>query len=145
MEKSRSRTEKDAKVSTKGEYERSHPALSVRLTEGEMGKLKSIAEKSGRKVTDLVKAGAGIGAAMTDRAYKEGLKKGFSEGFEKAKQKYVVYTMCAACLKQIPITDGEMSGEAGDLYFNNYTCLHEGCQLPKNEMGDEVRRFNKEE
>jgi flagellar biosynthesis/type III secretory pathway protein FliH len=94
MEKSRSRaqenTRENATVNAKGKYETSHPVLSLRLTAGEMTKLKSAADKTGRKLTDIVKEGAGLGATTTDRAYQQGFKQGYREGFEAAKQKYAV-------------------------------------------------------
>lgn len=149
MEKSRSRaqenTRENATVNAKGKYETSHPVLSLRLTAGEMTKLKSAADKTGRKLTDIVKEGAGLGATTTDRAYQQGFKQGYREGFEEAKQKYAVYATCIVCGDSTPITDEKRRDNAGELYNYEYTCVHEGCQLPKDQAVVRVRRFKKEE
>ncbi len=145
MKEASGETQKDIKARMRKEYERSNPVLSIRLTENEMIKLKSVADKTGRKISEIVKAGMGLGAATTDQAYKKGLKKGFDKGFQKAREKYAVYATCMTCYDGIPITDDEMRDEAGLLYSNEYTCLHESCGLPKERTGVEVRWFRKEE
>jgi len=149
MEKSRNRTRENtrenATAHAKGKYERSHPVLSLRLSEEEMAKLKSAADRTGRKITDIVKAGAGVGAATTDQAYHEGFRKGFSEGFEEAKHKYAVYATCIVCGDSTPITGEKRRDEAGELYNCEHTCVHEDCRLTKDRMAGTVRRFKEEE
>jgi len=110
-----------------------------------MEKLRSIAGKTGYTITDVVKAGASLGTATTKQAYKKGFKKGYDEGFQKARDRYAVFAICITYSDTIALTDEEMRDEAGQLYSNEYTCCHDGCMLPKERTGVEVRRFKKEE
>lgn len=145
MNETCSKTKKISKAGQKNDDNEPCQTMSVRLKASEMAKLRSVADKTGRTITDIVKAGSGLGSTTTDQAYRKGFKEGFDEGFQEARDKYAVYAMCAKCLNGIAITDDEMRDEAGLLYSNEYTCYHEDCGVPKERTGDELRRFKKEE
>ena len=143
MKEAKGGTPKDTRASMRKEDERSNSVLSVRLTGSEMTKLKSVAEKTGRKISDIVKMGAGLGAGLTDQAYKKGFKNGHDEGFQEAKDMYAVYAICMKCHDGIAITDEEMRDETGLLFSNQFTCYHEDCGIPKERTGEELRRLRK--
>ncbi len=140
-----SKTKNSAKVDQKNDNEGPCQSVSVRLKASEMTQLRSVAEKTGRTITDLVKAGAGIGAALTDLVYKKGFKEGHDKGIQEAKDMYAVHAMCANCHDGIAITNDEMRDEAGLLYTNEFTCYHEECGIPRERTGVELRKFRKEE
>jgi len=145
MSETGNKTKKTSKADQKNDDEGPCQTISVRLKASELATLRLAAKRTGRTITEIVKSGAGIGATLTDQAYKRGFKNGHSEGRQEAKDEYAVYAMCLKCYDGIAITDDEMRNEAGLLYTNEFSCYHEECGIPKERTGGKLRRFKKEE
>ena len=118
---------------SKKRYDQRHPVVSFRVSKETYDQFKDLLEKEKKSIGQFFREALEV----EERNYKEARRR----GYKAAKEKYAVYAWCSSCLNGMPITDDDMKDEAGLLYSNEFTLLHDDCRLPEDMDPELVRRF----
>lgn len=104
-------------------YEKSHPALSIRVNQEVRQQIKDYQAKTGKSVADILKEAVGV----QNGNYELAELNGHEEGFQDAKEKYCVTFPCSVCGEEIEIASDKMR-QAVRGYMIKHCWGHSACK-----------------
>lgn len=120
----------------KTRYDNSHPVISFRASREEYDRLKALLAKEDKSIGEFFREALG----SEERGYKEAFNRGYGQGFNKAKERWVAIT-CVSCCQPIFIDDELAQEMANEM---PYTFLHDGCPAPSGTDKENIKRFKLE-
>lgn len=94
---------------------------------------------SGKSHGEIMREAVQLEAGKSDAIY----RRGYRDGFHKAKEKYIVKVWCNACGEPIAVISDDMALKVGDAVAQTYNWYHRGCK-PVEVPDDECEPFEKE-
>lgn len=123
----------------KKRYDRKKPVVSFRVSREQLEKLNGLIRGSGMTRGRFLRGALDLQLEKKDRIY----RKGYREGFGKAKEKYTTHICCKGCGDPIPMVGGDdmeqLLCHAADEVLNVY---HKDCR-PPNLPEDACLLFNR--
>jgi hypothetical protein len=115
MSRSKSRTQSKKRVPPpRIRYEKSHPTVSIRISEEMRRKLAELKDEHGLSLGEVLRIGIQIAQPDLDYAYDRGLQ----EGYEIARAEYEVTFRCSRCgRRHLSITDEKTKEAASDFLY----------------------------
>lgn len=102
-------------------YEQSHPTVSFRVSKDLYDRLQAVKEAEGKSTADVLKVGVGL---LEVKVSKE--KEAKKQGYEEAKNLYIVTYPCEICGKTIVVMSTKQK-EAIRRYMLKYGWGHADC------------------
>ncbi len=106
-------------------YEQSHPTVSARLPVEDRDKLLTALKEMNASLADALKFIAGEFELNNDQVR----RKGYEEGYAKAKKRYMITYPCPGCGELIAIIDPELKGLVGE-FMKEHGWPHPDCCPP---------------
>jgi hypothetical protein len=89
-------------------YEENHPTVSFRISKALHDRLDLVKKAEGKSTTDVLKVGLGlleVKVANENEARRQGLKRGYAQGYQEAASRYKVTFPCRVCRKTMEVTE----------------------------------------
>ncbi|MBI2847143.1 MAG: ribbon-helix-helix protein, CopG family [Chloroflexi bacterium] len=103
-------------------YEQANPTISVRVSRQLHERLKSLKEKSGKSVGDVVREALGV----QEKSLKGIYRRGYNKGWTDAEQRYRVDYPCSRCGGTLTI-DSDEEKQAAAMYMREQEWCHGRC------------------
>lgn len=94
-------TRKKKRTPSRIKYDKKHPIVSIRITPELDYRLKA-AKKAGRSIADILKIGLGLIEVKT-KGEPDLMVQGYNEGFEFARNMYLVTYKCSVCRGEMEV------------------------------------------
>jgi len=106
-------------------YELKRPTVSFRISKELYERLQAVKEAEGKSTTEVLKVGVGL-LEVKNRKEKEVRDQDYEEGYEEAKNLYMVTYFCEICGKTIEVMSTKQK-EAIRRYMLKYGWGHADC------------------
>lgn len=123
----------------KKRYDRKRPVVSFRASREQLAKLDELIKGSGMSKGQFLRRAFGLQLEKKDKMY----RKGFRDGYRKAKQKYTTLVCCKGCGEPIPVIGLNMEAMVDDAVNKVYNWYHKDCK-PPNVHESECELFDRE-
>ena len=78
-------------------YDKTHPTVSFRVSQEELGEIREMAKQEGKTIGDLVREALNKDVKNKKSRYRAGYTTGHNAGYRKAKKEYEIWYYCSIC------------------------------------------------
>ena len=100
-------------------YEQTHPVISVRVDRGTAGRLRDLAEESGKSLATLIKENLDLQEEKHNEAW--------SKGYDEGRKEHQIWYYCAVCGKRMNMTPRGNDHKALIEYMEEHGWGHKAC------------------
>lgn len=111
----------------KERYDLKRPVVSVRVSAKQLEKLNDLIKGTGMSKGRFIRRALDLGLEKKDLIY----RKGYREGYEKAKDKYTMHLFCDECGDPIPIHGPDAEILVSHAISQTFRVYHKNCQPTK--------------
>ena len=108
-------------------YDKTHPTVSFRVSQEELGEIREMAKQEGKTIGDLVREALNKDVKNKKSRYRAGHTTGYNAGYRKAKRDHQIWYFCCVCGERVDITPNGDSHKAIIEMMKEKRWGHESC------------------